>query len=491
MQHALCTILHKGKVQFFRGNLMARAPTRETPISRCGAARMVIECIAAQLRLHFTALTTLGDKMKHNVQVALVAAACAVGTMGCVFGGEIALFETREKSDASTALRADVTDLAAYGAPTTIRAITVQAGNWELCSEREFRGRCRVVRPGDNFVSGPGGERIASVREIRYRSTEAVAVNAPPRIEIYPELDFRGAGMNVFTTNDSPRWGIRSMIIHAGTWEICSDYSARGRCQVFQPGEYRQLDGQLMSARSMRVIGGFGVQPVAPSTAARVDPIGAIAGAVIGGLIAGQAQGNPQVVGQPGVGNGRIHFFPGPGLTGRPLSVVGDVQNLRDFNFNDRTESIRVESGVWEVCTESGYRGGCRQLTPGDYPALYNSMLERNISSARMVQAPPQSVANPTQDGTYEGGAPETPHAVFLFADTDFRGETFRANRDLENMRNTALNDRTGSIFVRVGRWEFCTDSRFRGNCITLGPGSYGRLQYPMQGSISSFRRVQ
>jgi hypothetical protein len=118
-------------------------------------------------------------------------------------------------------------------------------------------------------------------------------------------------------------------------------------------------------------------------------------------------------------------------------------------------------------------------------------MLERNISSARLVQAPPSSVANPTQDGTFEAGAPETPHAVFLFADNDFRGETFRSNRDMDNMRNTAMNDRTGSIFVRVGRWEFCTDSRFRGNCITLGPGSYGRLQYPMEGAISSFRRVQ
>jgi hypothetical protein len=167
------------------------------------------------------------------------------------------------------------------------------------------------------------------------------------------------------------------------------------------------------------------------------------------------------------------------------------VQNFRSFGFNDRTQSIRVESGVWEVCTEANFAGACRTLTPGDYPALYNSMLDRSISSARMVQPPAQNLPPPTQDGSFPAGAPETPHAIFLFSENDFRGETFRSNADVENLRNTALNDRAVSIFVRYGRWEFCTDSRYRGNCVTLSAGSYGRLQYPMEGAISSYRRVQ
>lgn len=120
--------------------------------------------------------------MKTKLHWALASVLCAAGTWGTFHSataGEIALFETRDKSDASTALRADVADLSAYGAPTVFRAITVTSGNWELCAEREYRGRCRVVRPGDALITGPGGERIQSVREIRYRSAETVAVNAP------------------------------------------------------------------------------------------------------------------------------------------------------------------------------------------------------------------------------------------------------------------------------------------------------------------------
>jgi Beta/Gamma crystallin len=423
-------------------------------------------------------------------------AALALGISSLAAAGEVLFFETRDLTGLSIAIRSDVTDLGAYGIATSIQAIDVRSGNWEFCTDREFRGQCVVFGQGvqSNLNNGQG-MRVLSAREVRYRYGGAgdAARNTPPRIELYPEIDFRGAGMNHYRDADL-RWGVRSLIVHSGTWEICSDSGSRGRCQVFQPGQYRILDGQMMGARSARLLAGPGVPPpVAPPPQRSIDPVAAIAGAVIGGLIGGN-QGvaiatpvSPQAIGA----TGRIHFFPGPGLTGQPLSVVGNVPNFQDFGFNDRAQSIRVESGVWEVCSDSGFRGACRQLAPGDYPALWNSMLDRSISSARMIQAPNVGVMPGVQDGTYPAGTPETPHSVILFADEDFRGETFRANGDLENLRNTSMNDRAGSIFIRQGRWEFCTDSRSRGTCLTLGPGSYGRLQYPMDRAISSFRRVQ
>ncbi len=415
----------------------------------------------------------------------------ALGASSFAAAGEVLFFETRDTTGLSIAIRSDVPDLGAYGIPATVQVLDIRSGNWEFCTDREFRGQCVVFGQGfqQNLNQG-AGMRVLSAREVRYRSVQAdVARGVPPRIELYPEIDFRGAGMNHYRDSDL-RWGVRSLIVHGGTWELCSDIGSRGRCQVFQPGQYRILDGQMMGARSARLVAGPGVPPPPPS---RIDPVGAIAGAVIGGLL-GANQGiaiatpvQPQAIGT----TGRIHFFPGPGLTGQPLSVVGNVQNLRDFGFNDRTQSVRVESGVWEVCTDADFRGACRQLAPGDYPALWNSMLDRSISSTRMVQAPNAGVMPGAQDGSYPAGTPETPHSVILFTDEDFRGDTFRANGDLENLRNTSMNDRAGSIFIRQGRWEFCTDSRSRGTCLTLGPGSYGRLQYPMDRAISSFRRVQ
>jgi Beta/Gamma crystallin len=433
--------------------------------------------------------------MKQLKLTAAFAFACLTGS---AWAGEVTLFETQNRSDAPASVRSDVVDMASYGAPAVFRSINVLAGTWELCSERDFRGRCRIYTAGQNGPMNEGqGERVLSIREIRYRNADTIPANAPPRIELFPEIDFRGAGVNFFRASDSQRWGVRSLIVHAGTWELCSDFGARGRCQVFQPGEYRAVDGQLMGARSVRVIAGYGVTPPTPVAVgpansmppSRVDPIGAVAGAIIGGLLGGNVTINQS---QGAGGNGRIHLFPGPALTGQPLSAISDVPNFRNFGFNDRTQSIRVESGVWEVCTDANFAGACRTLTPGDYPALYNSMLDRSISSVRMVQAPQQAYNHsPTQNGTFPPGAYETPHNVFLFDSPDFQGETFRSNADMETLTTTSMNDRTKSIFVRAGRWEFCLDNRFRGACVTLDPGSYARLQYPMERGITSFRRVQ
>jgi hypothetical protein len=426
--------------------------------------------------------------MKTLLKTALTAVAMVGAQLSAA--GEVMFFESRDATSMSIAIRSDVADLGAYGIVPSVQTFDVRAGNWEFCTDREFRGQCVVFGPGlQQGVNNGQGMRILSAREVRYRQGGDVGRSVPPRIELYPEIDFRGAGMNHYRDTDL-RWGVRSVIVHGGTWEVCTDTGFRGRCQVFQPGQYRVLDGQLMGARSARMVAGPGVAPPPPS---RVDPVAAIAGAVIGGLLGGNqgvAIATP-VQPQLAANNGRIHFFPGPGLTGQPLSVVSDVPNFRNFGFNDATQSIRVESGIWEVCTDAGFAGACRQLAPGDYPALWNSMLDRSISSTRMIQAPNAGVPVAIQDGTFPAGAPETPHSVIMFSSEDFRGETFRANGDMENLRNTSMNDRAGSIFVRAGRWEFCTDSRSRGTCLTLGPGSYGRLQYPMDRAISSFRRVQ
>jgi Beta/Gamma crystallin len=426
--------------------------------------------------------------MKTLLKTALTAVALVGAQLSAA--GEVMFFESRDATSMSIAIRSDVADLGAYGIVPSVQTFDVRSGNWEFCTDREFRGQCVVFGPGlQQGVNNGQGMRILSAREVRYRQGGDVGRSVPPRIELYPEIDFRGAGMNHYRDTDL-RWGVRSIIVHGGTWEVCTDTGFRGRCQVFQPGQYRVLDGQLMGARSARLVVGPGVAPPAPS---RVDPVAAIAGAVLGGLIGGNqgiAIATP-VQPQLAANNGRIHFFPGAGLTGQPLSVVSDVPNFRNFGFNDATQSIRVESGIWEVCTDAGFAGACRQLAPGDYPALWNSMLDRSISSTRMIQAPNAGVPVAIQDGSYPAGTPETPHSVILFSSEDFRGETFRSNGDIDRLRDTSMDDRTGSIFVRSGRWEFCTDNRGRGTCLTLGPGSYGRLQYPMDRAISSFRRVQ
>lgn len=53
-------------------------------------------------------------------------------------------------------------------------------------------------------------------------------------------------------------------------------------------------------------------------------------------------------------------------------------------------------------------------------------------------------------------------------------------------------NDQISSIFIVEGKWQFCTDANYKGQCRTLNPGFYynpSQFKLPND-SISSFRRV-
>lgn len=81
---------------------------------------------------------------------------------------------------------------------------------------------------------------------------------------------------------------------------------------------------------------------------------------------------------------------------------------------------------------------------------------------------------------------------VTLFSGHDFHGRQFRADGPVWNMDPTGFNDRASSAIVDHGRWQVCDDARFRGNCVTLGPGRYPSLeQMGLNNRISSLRPVE
>jgi uncharacterized protein YcfJ len=81
---------------------------------------------------------------------------------------------------------------------------------------------------------------------------------------------------------------------------------------------------------------------------------------------------------------------------------------------------------------------------------------------------------------------------VVFFQGNGFGGRSFTANRSIANFANTGFNDRASSAIVRNGRWEVCEDSRFRGRCVTLRPGSYGNLSaMGLNNRVSSVRPLK
>ena len=59
----------------------------------------------------------------------------------------------------------------------------------------------------------------------------------------------------------------------------------------------------------------------------------------------------------------------------------------------------------------------------------------------------------------------------------------------MRNLDTTGFNDRASSLRVESGYWIFCSDSEFRGECRTFGPGDYASLA-GMNNVISSGRRI-
>jgi len=182
---------------------------------------------------------------------------------------------------------------------------------------------------------------------------------------------------------------------------------------------------------------------------------------------------------------GEITLYESPGFQGRRMTLRGTTPDLDRTDFNDRAESIVVRDGVWEVCTDAGFRGRCVRLQPGEYPNLQGDLNNR-ISSAREVAqyAPPPPVAVP-------GPGPGGPARAVLYEGEGFRGRSFELQRDVvRNLDRTNFNDRAASLRVYSGYWIFCSDANFEGDCRTFGPGDYPDLPGDLNRRISSGRRI-
>ncbi len=81
----------------------------------------------------------------------------------------------------------------------------------------------------------------------------------------------------------------------------------------------------------------------------------------------------------------QIVFYEHDGFAGRSFKVEGQVENFDGSGFNDRASSVVVYRGLWEVCTDARFQGGCMVLRPGRYSSLNGLGVNDRISSVRPV----------------------------------------------------------------------------------------------------------
>ncbi len=88
----------------------------------------------------------------------------------------------------------------------------------------------------------------------------------------------------------------------------------------------------------------------------------------------------------PAAALAQIVFYEHDGYQGRSFSSEGAVANFKGAGFNDRTSSVVVERGEWELCTDANFGGRCMVLRRGAYPSMSSLGMNDAVSSVRPAE---------------------------------------------------------------------------------------------------------
>ena len=196
-------------------------------------------------------------------------------------------------------------------------------------------------------------------------------------LTLYSRDDYHGRSQTVRDTvadleelrfNDTTQ----SIRVRSGRWEACEEADFRGACFLLEAGEYPSLDGQANRITSLRELrGGRDGHPGWERDRDR-DRDRRWEREPARSHLPGRALG------------GELTLYTRDDFAGRSLTVRNASVDLRERDFNDTVQSVRVRAGYWEVCEDAGFRGRCRTLEPGDHASL--ERLSNRISSVREVR---------------------------------------------------------------------------------------------------------
>lgn len=187
----------------------------------------------------------------------------------------------------------------------------------------------------------------------------------PDQLVIFEGANFAGVSMPVngalpdlvsYRFNDSAS----SIAVNFGAWEVCEGVNFTGRCEVIDANvpdlKYIRMNDNITSIRPLEE---------------RVYP--------------------PRTSAVPGP-YGEVVIYSGTYMRGDALPVSGDAPDLVRAGFNDRARSVEIRSGVWQLCTDDGYRGRC-EVVNASVPDLGALGLSGSLSSLRPLPDRPYTAA--------------------------------------------------------------------------------------------------
>lgn len=207
----------------------------------------------------------------------LFTAAALLATFTCAAAGEMSLYSRPDFRGAEVTVRGTASNFVDLGFNDRASSIIVRSGTWEVCEHKDFGGQCTVLERGEYRSLDRFSDRISSVREIErrggrddyrdrddrrgddhrdWRDRRDDDRRGPP-VELFAARNFGGDRIvlggdmhSLRAKNFNDRAG--SLIVREGEWQVCEHDDYRGRCIVYGPGRYAQLEGLNNLASSVR-----------------------------------------------------------------------------------------------------------------------------------------------------------------------------------------------------------------------------------------------
>ena len=151
-------------------------------------------------------------------------------------GGDHATFQTATPKLSETAFN------------DRISSVFIVAGKWELCTDKDFKGKCVTLNQGLTNLDATMNNLVSSLRPSTAKEGAAV---------LY--LDKDGGGKSLRVTGEVKKLSefpgfnsaVSSIAIFKGSWEFCRKNDFKGNCIILGPGVYNltDFDNVIDSAR--------------------------------------------------------------------------------------------------------------------------------------------------------------------------------------------------------------------------------------------------